>query len=77
VVPIKGGPAEKAGVKNYDIIQAINGKKVETAYDLQGHMFGRKVGEEVKLSIIRLPRRQGEKVQKLMLKVKLDGDGIK
>ncbi len=75
VKPIKGGPAEKAGLKDYDIISAVNGKKVQTAYDLQECLFNCKVGDEATLSITRLARKSGEQVKTFDCKVTLCSDG--
>ena len=75
VKPLKGGPAEKAGLKEYDIIRAVNGKKVQTAYDLQECMFGCKVGDRAILSVIRLARGPGEALKNFECKVTLCSDG--
>ena len=53
VEAIKGEAAEKAGVKNGDIVTAINGKFVKDAYELRTAVTNYKPGDEVKLSIIR------------------------
>ncbi|MGE5543483.1 MAG: S1C family serine protease [Bacillota bacterium] len=75
VKPIKGGPAEKAGIKDYDIVRAVNGKKIHTAYDLQECVFNCKVGDQTTLSVTRLARGPGEKLRNFNCKVTLCSDG--
>jgi len=75
VKPIEGGPAHKAGLKDYDIIIAVNGKKVQSVYDLQECLFNCKVGDEATLSVTRLARKSGEQVKKFDCKVTLCSDG--
>ncbi len=75
VKPIKGGPAEKAGIRDYDIIRSVNGKKIKTVYDLQECMFACKVGEEATISITRLARPPGQQLKSFNCKVMLCGDG--
>ncbi|MGI6551141.1 MAG: S1C family serine protease [Syntrophomonadales bacterium] len=75
VKPIKGGPAEKAGLRDYDIIQAVNGKKVQNAYDLQECMFNCKVGDQATVTVTRLARGPGQKLKNFHCKVTLCSDG--
>ena len=49
----KGSAAEKAGVKQDDVIVAINGKKIENSNALRNKVAGTKPGTEVILKIIR------------------------
>jgi serine protease Do len=49
----KGGPAEKAGVKQEDIITAINGKPVKDGDDLVARVAETPVGSEMTLSLDR------------------------
>lgn len=49
----KGSAAEKAGVKQYDVIVAINGEKIENSNALRNKVAGTKPGTEVILKIIR------------------------
>lgn len=43
-------PAEKAGLKQYDVIVAIDGEDVETGTDLQSILYRKKVGDTVKVT---------------------------
>lgn len=54
VAPIKGGPAEKAGLQPYDEIVRVNGERLgnETLRDVVNSIRGKK-GTEVKLTIFR------------------------
>ncbi len=51
VVP--GGPAEKAGLRPYDVITSIEGHPVHTANELITAVTSEKVGERARLQIIR------------------------
>ncbi|WP_314060530.1 trypsin-like peptidase domain-containing protein [uncultured Vagococcus sp.] len=46
-------PAEKAGLKQYDVIVAIDDKEVETGTDLQSVLYKKKVGDSVKITFYR------------------------
>jgi len=48
-----GGPAEKAGLKNGDIILAVDGSNISEAADLQRAIGGRHPGDTVKVKIWR------------------------
>lgn len=48
-----GSPAETAGIRQGDVIQEVDGKKVKTITDLQELIAARKPGDRVQLSIIR------------------------
>jgi serine protease Do len=50
---VDGSPAAKAGVEADDIITKINGDKVSESNDLSHHISGKKVGEQVTLTIWR------------------------
>ena len=62
VEAIKGEAAEKAGVKNGDIVTAINGKAVKDAYELRTAVTNYKPGDEVVLSIVRDEKKMEIKV---------------
>jgi len=48
-----GSAADKAGIKSGDIIIAVDGTPCRTAADLHGVISGHKVGDEVKVRLIR------------------------
>jgi serine protease Do len=48
-----GGPADKAGIKNGDVIRKINGQTVEGSSQLQAMVTNMNPGTEVKLDILR------------------------
>lgn len=50
---VEGSPAAKAGVKEGDIITAIDGTKVDSEHSLTSLVGRKSVGEEVKLTVIR------------------------
>jgi len=47
------GPAKAAGVQIGDVIQALNGKPVESASQLENEIYGLALTESVKLSLLR------------------------
>ncbi len=53
VSPVSGSTAEKAGLKQYDIIIALNGEKIENNYDLQAAIYQYKVGDSVTVKVQR------------------------
>ncbi|BDR58682.1 S1C family serine protease [Xylocopilactobacillus apicola] len=57
-------PAAKGGVKQYDVIYQIDGKKVDTVVDLRTQLFKYQIGDTITLSVYR-----GS--EKMDLKVKL------
>lgn len=56
---ISDSPAEKAGIKPGDVIQAVNGKPVTTPLDLKEAVLSTEIGEKITLVIIR----EGKKVE--------------
>ncbi|MDF0479581.1 trypsin-like peptidase domain-containing protein [Vagococcus sp. PNs007] len=46
-------PAEKAGLKQYDVIVEIDGKAIENGTDLQSILYKKKVGDTVKVTYYR------------------------
>lgn len=50
---MEGSPAEKAGLESGDVILKIDGKDVGTTPDVVGAIAERKVGETVKLEVLR------------------------
>ncbi|MGE5415420.1 MAG: S1C family serine protease [Acidobacteriota bacterium] len=74
IVADKDGSAYKAGLRDYDIIQSVNGHEVKSAYELQDCMFRCKVGDKVNVKAIRLARRQGDTPKAMKFTIKLDGE---
>ncbi len=50
---IKNSPAHKAGVKNKDIILAIDDKKITSSFTIQDFLDNAKVGQKISLKILR------------------------
>lgn len=71
VEPNDGGAAEKAGILQYDIITRIDNKNVTTSQELQETIFDKKIGQTVKVRLMRLPERPGGKTTVKNIKVKL------
>ena len=46
------GPARKAGLKEWELIQSVDGKRVERSEDLLTYIRSKKPGEAVKLSVL-------------------------
>jgi serine protease Do len=57
-----GGPSEKAGLKEADIITAINGKPIHQGNDLVNNVTATPVGTAVDLSVLRDGKKQNFKV---------------
>jgi serine protease Do len=53
VDPQPGGPSAEAGMKRYDIIIQVDGKKVTNRYDLQNVVFDKKVGDTISVVVVR------------------------
>lgn len=57
---VRGSAAEKAGVKQYDVIVEMDGKKIENAIELRKHLYNEKeVGDDLKIKVYR----QGKMVE--------------
>ena len=54
----KGSPADRAGLKVGDIIQRVNGRRIESSADVRNHIGLLRVGESVSLDIVRNGRNQ-------------------
>jgi S1-C subfamily serine protease len=54
----KDGPADKAGVKSRDVIVELAGKNIENIYDYTHAIEGLKIGQQVKMTVMR----NGERV---------------
>ncbi|HEY3394051.1 MAG TPA: M28 family peptidase [Lacipirellulaceae bacterium] len=55
----KDGPADKAGVKSRDVIVELAGKKIENIYDYTQAIEALKIGQPVKMTVLR----NGERVE--------------
>ena len=55
---VKGSPAAKAGIKNRDVIISMDGVKISESDRLSDIIAGKKVGDEVKIEIIRDGKKQ-------------------
>ena len=51
---VKGGPAEKAGIKSYDIITKLNGNEIATMEGFKERLNSYRAGTEVKISVQRI-----------------------
>lgn len=60
---LKGSPAEKAGLKEKDIITEINGQKIDENHSLLSLISKHPVGEEVSLKVVRDGKNQTIKVK--------------
>ena len=60
---MEGSAAEDAGLKAGDIVISVDGKKVETTAQLRNEIGQRRIGEKVKLSILRDGRSKVVKVK--------------
>ncbi|HOW45102.1 MAG TPA: Do family serine endopeptidase [Candidatus Aminicenantes bacterium] len=58
-----GSPAQKAGLKRYDLIVAINGRAVKSAADLQMEIANSAPGDEVAVTVYRGKEKQAFKVK--------------
>lgn len=72
VDPLPGGPADRAGIKKYDIITKIDNEEIQTGLELQEKIFSKKIGQTVKVKIIRLPRTGNGKIAVKNITIKLD-----
>jgi serine protease Do len=61
VVP--GGPSDKAGIKDGDVVVAINGKPVRDGNQLVSIVTATPVGNSLELTVVREGKRQSLKVQ--------------
>jgi len=59
----ENSPAQKAGLKRYDLIVAINGKAIQAAADLQMEIANSNPGDEITVTIYRNRDKQSVKVK--------------
>jgi len=50
---IAGGPADKAGLKERDIITAVDGAKIDQSHSLTSRLAGHKPGDRIVLTVLR------------------------
>jgi len=55
---VKGGPAEKAGIKKDDVIISYRGKEITDASALRNEVATTPIGEEAKVTLIRGGKRE-------------------
>ncbi len=55
---IEGSPAAKAGLQPGDVVIAVNGREVDNAADLRNQVGLKRIGEKVKLKLIREGRKR-------------------
>jgi|GEM_PF-5325087 len=68
---IAGSPAEKAGIKQQDIITAFNGEAVNNPYELYKNVLNNEVGDTVKITV----NRNGENIElNLILEARSNND---
>lgn len=65
-------PAEKAGLKQYDVITKIDGKDIESTGDLQSALYSKKVGDKMEVTFYR-----GEKEDKVTVELTIDQSALK
>ncbi len=61
---ISGGPADKAGLQEGDVITKVNGKAIDEKTSLLSALSGYKVGDTVKLTVVR-----GDKTMQIDVKL--------
>lgn len=71
VEPKRQGPADKAGLKPFDIITSIDNQDVTTSQELQEAIFSKKIGQVVKVQLMHLPNGSTAKTQVKTIQVKL------
>ncbi|NPA17412.1 Do family serine endopeptidase [Persephonella sp.] len=69
---IKGGPAEKAGIKSGDIIIAVNDKPVSKVSQLQKYIMRNPPGTKIKITVIR----DGKKKDIYVVTTSWDGEEV-
>jgi serine protease Do len=58
----QGSPADKAGLKEHDVITEIDGKKIKTGSELQDYIVDKPVGSSVRIGYLRDGRAQSTSV---------------
>lgn len=71
IIPEEGSAAQRAGIKPYDIITAIDHQSIETGADLQEVIASKTIGQTVKVKIARPPASELERTQIKTFSIKL------
>ena len=50
---MKGAPAEKAGIRDGDVLVGLSDVKIETIHDFMRALAGLKIGEETGVTVLR------------------------
>ncbi|NPA52612.1 MAG: Do family serine endopeptidase [Aquificae bacterium] len=74
---IKGGPADKAGIKPGDVIVAVNGNPVEDPNDVQKYVMRTEPGKYVTLTIIRDGKKLNIKVKTVPWEEEIDVSNLR
>lgn len=59
----KGSPAEKAGIKKYDVITELDGKAINNKSELQTVLYRKKVGDDMDVTFYHEGKKQTKKVE--------------
>ena len=60
---VKGGPADKAGIKKNDVVTAYNGKEVRDSASFRNEVARTPIGQEVKITALRGGKKEELKVK--------------
>jgi serine protease Do len=76
---VKGGPAEKAGLRKNDVVIAYGGKEVRDSSALRNQVAATPIGQDVKVTVLRSGKRQefDVRVDNLESSTKLLAVGVK
>ncbi|MBA4418939.1 MAG: hypothetical protein C0392_13685 [Syntrophus sp. (in: bacteria)] len=55
---VKGGPADKGGLKKNDVVIALKGKEIRDAGDLRNEVANTPIGSEIKVTVLRNGKKQ-------------------
>jgi len=75
VMPVNAEVARRTGLRENDIIRKVNGREITSMDELQEYVMNCKVGEEVRLEVVRLPAKAGGQPQVRKVKLRLCDEG--